>query len=210
LLALAALTGPALLAFQSLRGAHIDVPGIAAASAILILLALARLRLLAETLRRREAHFRALVQHAADGVAVTRADGTTLYLSPAVAAIIGYPPDELLERDIFARLHPDDQAKAHRLFNHLLDEPGGTRTAQVRAQHADGRWRDLDVHGTNLLQEPAVGGIVLNYRDITDRVRNQQAQQFLARAREQLSTSTGEPARFGAAYRCPDHCPGAS
>jgi PAS domain S-box-containing protein len=189
LLALAALTGPALLAIQSVRGAHVHVPLIAGASAILVLLALARLRLLAEALRRREAHFRALVQHAADGVAIARADGVTLYHSPAVAAISGFSPDELIGRDIFARVHADDLAETRRLFAALVAEPGGTRTAQVRARHADGRWRDLEVHGTNLLREPAVRGIVLNYRDVTERVRHEQAQQFLARASEQLGAS---------------------
>lgn len=189
LLALAALTGPGLLAIQTLRGAQIDVAEIACASAVLVALALARLHLLAETLQHREAHFRALVRHASDGVAIARPDGTTVYQSPAVAELAGFPPDELIGFDIFARVHPDDLDEARRLFAALLGDPGGVRTARVRARHADGRWRNFEVHGTNLLAEPAVGGIVLNYRDVTERVRNQQIQQFLARASERFGTS---------------------
>ena len=177
LLAAAALMGPALLALQAVRGEHSDVPVIVGSSAVLFLLVLWRLRLLAGLVHRREARFRALVQHASDGVAIVNANGVTIYQSPAVAGILGFGPDELLGGDIFARIHPDDEATARHLFADLVGHPGSSRYCDLRVRHADGSWRVLDVQGTNLLDEPAVGGIVVNYRDSTERKR---AEQLLA------------------------------
>lgn len=170
LLAVAGLTGPALLMIATTRGVPINVPAIVGMSAALFLLVLARLRLLARRAQGREAHFRALVQSATDGIAIVDADGVAEYQSPAVAAIIGYTPEVLLGRDIFARVHPDDAALAQQLFADLLSEPGGARAGDLRIRHADGSWRVLEVRGTNLLADPAIGGIVLNYRDVTERL----------------------------------------
>ncbi len=169
LLAVAGLTGLALLAFQTVRGRHLDVPVLVGISSPLFLLVIARLRFLAGLARGREVRFRALVQSATDGIAIVGAGGVTRYQSPAVATIVGFPADELLGRDIFARVHPDDAALAQGLFADLLTEPGGTRTSDLRIRHADETWRVLEVRGTNLLADPAIGGIVLNYRDITER-----------------------------------------
>src|SRR6185503_17354388 len=110
------------------------------ASAALFLLALVRLRLLASASHQREARFRALVQSASDAIAIVGADGVALYQSPATAAIIGYHPDELVGRDIFARVHRDDLAEAQRLFAALLETPGDTSVANVRIRHADESW----------------------------------------------------------------------
>jgi diguanylate cyclase (GGDEF)-like protein/PAS domain S-box-containing protein len=191
LLAFAALTGPALLAFQTWRGAHIDVSVVVVASVALFLLALGRLRLLAGAVREREARFRALVQRATDGVAIVSADGLALYQSPAVTAIIGYAPGELVGRDIFARVHPDDLNEARLLFRALLAEPERTRVSDLRVRHADGSWRVLEVRGTNLLAEPSVGGIVLNYRDITARRASEaERQQLVGTLRERVKELT--------------------
>lgn len=118
-----------------------------------------------------ERRFRALVLHADDGIAITDLTGITIYQSPAVARIIGFVPEELIGTDIFARVHPDDRDEARRLFGELAASPGALRACELRIRHADETWREVEVRGTNLINEPGVGGIVLNYRDITERHR---------------------------------------
>ena len=171
LLATAAIVGPATVAIQTARGEPLNVMAVVAISAVLFLLALGRLRLLTNELRGHEARFRALVQHGADGVGIVDAAGITRYSSPATSTIIGIAPEEMIGTNAFAHIHPDDQATAHTIFAELLASPGATRMCTLRVQHADGAWRRLEVRGTNLLAEPGVDGIVINYRDITARAR---------------------------------------
>lgn len=51
----------------------------------------------------------------------------------------------------------------------VLREPGLTLTTELRVRHADGTWRDCEVVATNLLDQPAVAGIVTTCRDVTER-----------------------------------------
>ena len=122
-----------------------------------------------------EARFRALVQHATDVIAVLDADGTIRYASPAVEAVLGYRPEERLGAGAFDLIHPDDVAGARRLLGHLLEAPGSVVQIALRLRHRGGDWRHLEVTAKNLLDDPAVGGIVVNYRDATERRRAEEA-----------------------------------
>ena len=116
-----------------------------------------------------EARLRSLVQHAADVLAVIGPDGVRRYVSPAVQRILGYRPEDLVGSSIFDLIHPDDALTAHALFAETVATEGGTRTLELRLGHRDGSWRWLEVTGTNLLHDPAVAGVVLNSRDVTER-----------------------------------------
>jgi len=71
-------------------------------------------------------------------------------------------------------VHPDDRA-AHRVFfEQVQSTPGTPITAQFRLRHADESWRDVEAVGQNLVHDPAVAGIVANYRDITDRKKSEE------------------------------------
>jgi PAS domain S-box-containing protein len=122
-----------------------------------------------EALRASERRFRALIERAADAVALVNSDGTIVYESPAAGRILGHSPAERAGVNAFAFLHPDDLAHASELFGHLLHHPGASVTGEFRFRHNDGTYRWLEAAGTNLLAEPAVRAIVVNYRDITGR-----------------------------------------
>ncbi len=120
-------------------------------------------------LRASEERFRALVQHTSDVIATVDAAGVTRYVSPSIEAVLGYRPAELVGARKFDLIHPDDLASAQLLFAELLRTTHLPITAEVRVRHADGSWRHIEVIANNLLDEPSVGGIVANYRDITER-----------------------------------------
>ncbi len=124
-----------------------------------------------QALQASAARFRALVQHATDVVQVIGVDGITHYISPAVERILGYTPAKLIGQSLFdvIAVHPEDGARLRTLFADLLAHPGVPVTAEVRVQHVDGAWRTLEAVGQNLLADPSVGGMVVNYRDSTDR-----------------------------------------
>ncbi|MFN8556459.1 MAG: EAL domain-containing protein [Dehalococcoidia bacterium] len=122
-----------------------------------------------ESARRTEERFRSLVRNASDVITVAADDGTTRYVSPAVEQVMGYQPDDLLGLNVFALLHPDDAAPVRECYADVGGRPGGFRTLELRARHRDGGWRWLEATISNQLHDPAIGGIVLNYRDVTER-----------------------------------------
>jgi len=116
-----------------------------------------------------DAAFRALVQHASDVITILDAEGRVVYKSPAVLPMLGYTPDELIGTDPFLLIHPDEVAAIRDLFRDVASAHGAHVAARFRFRHKDGSWRWLEVIGTNLLDDFEVQGIVVNYRDVTDR-----------------------------------------
>ncbi len=131
----------------------------------------------------REARTRALLQHSSDALLLLSAAGRVLYVSASTERILGYTGDELLNGDPSASIHPDDLPGVLRLLQELIPNPGALATAEYRVRHKDGSWRWLEASISNLLAEPAVGAIIFNYRDVTERVR---AVEALAASEAQL------------------------
>jgi diguanylate cyclase (GGDEF)-like protein/PAS domain S-box-containing protein len=120
-------------------------------------------------LRLSEERFRTLIHHSADVVMVTDDTGTITYVSPAVELITGHAAGDLLGIDFFQLVHPHDLTTARSIRANLVD--GGERECrlELRLRHADGRWRWHEANVRNLLDHPAVSGIVVNHRDVTER-----------------------------------------
>ncbi len=116
-----------------------------------------------------EAKFRFLVQNSSDVLALLRPDASVAYVSPAMERVLGHDPRDRVGRSAFELMHPDDAEGARKLFRDGMHSPGVPLLVEVRMRHADGSWRFMEVTGTNLVSEPAVGGIVVNTRDITQR-----------------------------------------
>jgi len=122
-----------------------------------------------------EQSFRAVIEHSADAIALLGADGKILYESPSALRILGYQPEEREGRSAFEFLHPDDHAASAELFGQVLQQPRTPVTADIRYRHKDSAWRWLEATATNLLDEPGVRAIVINYRDITERKEAEEA-----------------------------------
>lgn len=132
-----------------------------------------------ERLRQSEERFRALVQHASDVITVLEADGTIRYESPAIERVLDYSPEELVGKYAFDYMHTEDRGRVLAAFVKALDEDIPTASAEFRFRHRDGSWRHFEGIGTNLLANPAIEGIVVNSRDVTERKR---AEEEIARA----------------------------
>jgi PAS domain S-box-containing protein len=122
-----------------------------------------------DALRRRERYFRALVENASDVVAVVNETGVIEYISPPVERVLGYRPEERLGRNVFELVHPDDAPRVIETFERGNRLPGHVESLEFRCRHKDGSWRVVEATGTNLLSDPAVGAVVINARDITER-----------------------------------------
>jgi PAS domain S-box-containing protein len=121
---------------------------------------------------------------------VTDPAGTIRYLSPSVARVLGYTPEEMLGTNTAEYVHSDDLERAFGELEALLSKPGVHPAAvETRVRHKDGSWRHLEGMATNLLDDPAVEGLVFNQRDVTGRVR---AEEEVTRLNRELEGRVAE------------------
>jgi diguanylate cyclase (GGDEF)-like protein/PAS domain S-box-containing protein len=114
-----------------------------------------------------ERRFRSLVQNSSDLITVTGPDGRLTYVSPGARWVLGIEPADWVGRHAADLVHPEDLAGVVEQYGRIKDHPGATTGYQARLAHADGSWRWVDYSTTNLVHDPAIGGIVGNARDIT-------------------------------------------
>ena len=125
----------------------------------------------AMALKQSEERLRALHRNASDIVAILDRAGRFAYEASSAWSILGYGTEELLERSLLDFVPPHQAGDVEKFLNLLLARPGSRATIELAARHADGSWRDFEVFGKNLLHDPAIGGLVVNMRDISERKR---------------------------------------
>jgi PAS domain S-box-containing protein len=114
-----------------------------------------------------EARFRSLVQSSSDVITLVDAEGMVTYQSPAVEHVLGARLPGIVGQRADRWVHRDDRARFWQCLARAADEPFSQ--FEMRVRHADGTFRTVETVATDLRSEPAVGAIVLNTRDITDR-----------------------------------------
>jgi PAS domain S-box-containing protein len=122
-----------------------------------------------EELEKSEQKFRALMRDSSDVVYIVNRKGVVEYVSPNVQQVLGYFEDLSEPVSILDFVHPEDQKKAGEALSELLQHPGQTMIYEFRVRHRSGPYLWVEVWGKSLLHDPAVSGIVLNVRDITER-----------------------------------------
>jgi diguanylate cyclase (GGDEF)-like protein/PAS domain S-box-containing protein len=123
---------------------------------------------LVATTRRQTAHFRSLVTSSTDLVLVL-AGGSCRYASTAVERLTGQPQSQLTGKGVLRVIHEDDLERFE-----AAQESGNVKELVFRMRNSAGEWRHLEAHLTDLRSDRHVRGIVLNSRDITERVRLEQ------------------------------------
>lgn len=124
-----------------------------------------------KALQLREACFRHLTEYSLDLITILEADGTVRFESRSIERALGYAPAHYRGRNAFEFVHPEDLPTVAGAFQEALQKQGNTPVIRFRFQHADGSYRILEGKGNNLLNDPAVLGIVFNSRDVTEQVR---------------------------------------
>ncbi|MHB8576088.1 MAG: PAS domain S-box protein [Dehalococcoidia bacterium] len=121
-----------------------------------------------------EQRFRSLVQNASDVVAIVSPEGLIQFVSPAVERVLGYADAALLGESFIPYIHPSDRGATAEAFARAVAGSRSRVPFEFRFQHADGGWRTLEAITANLSDEPSVGGLVVNARDVTERVQYEQ------------------------------------
>ena len=142
-------------------------------------------------IRRREERFRSLIENGTDLILAFDRDGRIIYHSPSHETILGYADGDLTGTSVFDLLHRDDVAGVREHLTRLL--PDATpRLIEHRIRHTDGSYRHLESNLVDLLADPAVGAIVLNGWDVTERRKLAEALRQAKEAAEAASQAKSE------------------
>ena len=138
-----------------------------------------------------ERRFRALVQSSSDLVFAVDQAGAVTYASPSSAKVLGFEPEELLGVLTGQLIHPDDLPRLRHDMGQTVGQPGSSVELSFRVRHRSRWWVWLEGVATNLLDDPAVEGIVINARDVTGRrIRMEQQAAISDLGREVLGATT--------------------
>jgi len=124
----------------------------------------------ATELHKKDEFFRALTEQAPDMIFLMDDDTTIRFASPSVQRVMGYPPEALIGQQWSNFVHPDDLTALRALQRHTILDPEALQSAEFRFRHFDGSWCVIDSVARNLLEDPVVRAIVVNSREVTDRV----------------------------------------
>jgi len=135
-------------------------------------------------LKKTEIHFKALIENAPDGVVLIGMDGKFKYISPSAFRMFSYDLDDAAMGDPETMTHPDDLPMVQECLGRLMADPGYVPVLQYRFLAKDGTYRWIESKFTNMLGEPAVEAIVINFRDIDDRKKSEEELQGLYQSLE--------------------------
>ena len=138
-----------------------------------------------QQLRMAEQRYRYLLQCSSDVVTIAQPDGSIQFISPAVQGALGYLPRDVVGRNIFHYVHPDDVLIAQERFAAALQKPGYASSIEVRLRKYDGDYIPFDIVANNLLATPAVAGIVITAKDLSGR---EVAERQLEKEKEELES----------------------
>ena len=119
-----------------------------------------------------EERFKALVQDGSELIAILNSDGIFMYISPNVKSNYGLDPQDYIGINAFERLHPDEASYFYDQFSELKTKKR-LATKPFRYIEIDGHWRWLEANVVDMTDNPSVNGIVLNARDVTERIENE-------------------------------------
>jgi diguanylate cyclase (GGDEF)-like protein/PAS domain S-box-containing protein len=143
-------------------------------------------------LEQREKRFRTIVEKSWSGVVLLDGDLRFSFAGSSTQHLIGYDDHELLGRKLFDFIHPRDIDAARLVFDDVLAMPNHEAHGELRFRHSNGRWVWLEGFSQNLLHEPTVGAIVLNYRDVSQRKETEKQLEY----RAYYDSLTGLPNRL--------------
>jgi PAS domain S-box-containing protein len=122
-----------------------------------------------KTMHEREAQFRALLQNSSDAISIIDRQGKIIFESSERNKISDFDMEELLHRPFFDIVHPDDVNQVRAVFKETLINPGKQIKKEYRSLHKNKRWIYVESIFSNQLDNPAIKGIIINSRDVSDR-----------------------------------------
>ena len=130
--------------------------------------------------KRTEVQFQKLVEHSFDVIAILSSAGYFNYISSTVKKALGYDPNEVIGSSMLEYIDPEIHDEVMSYFHKILEKPNESVRLEIRIRHQNGGLLDFEIIGTNLLDVWGINGVVLNYRDITEKKKADQMINYLA------------------------------
>ena len=148
-----------------------------------VLLDITRLKQAEEARRESEERLQLLVKNSSDVIAVIDAAGRLRYVSPAEEPFSGFHAEELVGKTIRDVVHPEDLDATLRAFQAAIAQPEKSHRVECRHVHKTRGWIPVEIVGQNFLDEPAVQGVIVSVRDVSER---RQAEEEMSRQLAEL------------------------
>jgi PAS domain S-box-containing protein len=116
-----------------------------------------------------QTHYQKLIENAPDGIALVNLSGQFTYVSPSSLKMFGYHNIDITKFSPDELTHPEDLPYVLETLQKLILDPKFKPVIQYRFHNSDGSWKWIESTFTNLLAEPTVQAIVINFRDINER-----------------------------------------
>jgi diguanylate cyclase (GGDEF)-like protein/PAS domain S-box-containing protein len=140
----------------------------------------------------REKRFRTIVEKSWSGVVLLDGSMRFSFTGSSTHHLIGYEDGEMIGRSLYDFIHPHDLDKAQAVMSDVLAWPNREAHGELRFLHKHGHWVWLEGFCQNMLHEPSVGAIVLNYRDVSQRKQTERQLEY----RAYYDSLTGLPNRL--------------
>jgi two-component system, LuxR family, sensor kinase FixL len=131
-------------------------------------------KLAEQRLQERSRYFSELIRNSSDGVALIAGNGMIEYVSASLIGIIGVPARAARGENVFNYLHPQDARIMSTVLAKARRRAVASGTFTYRIRDRAGEWRHHEAVFKNLLHDPAFRAVLVNFRDITTRVRHEE------------------------------------
>ncbi len=128
-----------------------------------------------EVIRQSEERFRSIIQYLTDVIWILDRNLNIIYESPSSWQVLGYDPCFLIGKSGLELIHPEDKKIVMRDLKEVFKKQNDFLPTEFRAKHQDGHWVSLEAIANNMLDHPAIQGIIITCRDITERKQVEKA-----------------------------------
>jgi len=126
-----------------------------------------------QRLLNQKSYFESLIENSLDIISVVNKEGNIIYESPSLKKILYFTPKERKNKSIFENIHPDDIKRVTQYFKKIISKPGLTKKISYRIKDKEEHWHYFESIGNNQLENKKIKGLIINSRDITNRVIEQ-------------------------------------
>jgi PAS domain S-box-containing protein len=126
-------------------------------------------------LQESESKHSSMIYNTSDVISIVDPDGVLKYRSPNIEKWFGWLPQDNSGTDGWSLVHPDDLNRIKKEFNVLIEKDKSTKTVEFRFKCKDGNFKPVELTAINLVNDPIINGVLINYRDITERKRSEVA-----------------------------------
>ena len=138
------------------------------------------IQMMRERLSQANARHLAMIENISDVIEIVDVNGMIKYITPNIQHDFGWTADELLDKYGFDFIHPDEHDNLMRIFKKILKTPDAFQSIECRTRCKDGSYKYIEINVKNLVNDPLINGLLLNYHDISERKRREEKIHFLS------------------------------